>query len=121
MHKEQILQIIERMRKEGQIKDVCLSAYINMKMKIDEIDQIYELLEKDNLLIILRSVSKQYSKLINECVEDKEGKLKLQEFDKILKEKGLENEVITKLFKAAMEKNEYGVFTKACDLLYKYN
>lgn len=120
MLKEQILQIIERMRQEGQIKDVCLSAYINMKLKVGEIAEIYELIDKDNLTIILRSIAKQHSRFVKGCGEEDE-KLRLQEFDKIVKEKNLENEVIIKLFKAAMEEKAYKTFVEACDLLHKYS
>lgn len=113
MEREEILKILADMRKEGRIVDVALSAYINMKLRGGEIEDIYQLLDSDNMIIILRSVASQTSKFkIQE-------KLKFPEYDAIVKEKGLDKETIIKLFKLAMENETYTTFIDVCNILHK--
>lgn len=123
MEKETILIIIERMREKGCIKHPTISAYFNMLLGAEKISKAYELLSKDNIEIILRSIIKQYVKM-HSCNREL---LNLEVFEKIVKEKNLKDEMIVKLFKACMQKNKYEEHVKACktfihtcDLLFSY-
>ena len=111
MNKEQMLAIIERMRKNGERSNVLLSATINQKLRAGKMKEVYELLTKDNLLIILRSVVKQHERI------DSLENLNMPLFQEIVKSKGLENEMLVQLFEKCIEINEVGIFIHVTNII----
>ena len=111
MGKEQILDIIERMRSSGAKRDTLLSASINAKLRAGEIAEVYELLEKDNLIIILRSVIRQYERV------GKIENLNLQLFHEIVQQKNLQDEVLVNLFVKCIRLGKISIFTEVCDII----
>ena len=115
MDKEILLEIIKTMQMEGRITDVALSGHINCMLRAGKVEEVYMLLDKTNILIILRSIVRQYIRLGKTC------DLKLEEFDKIIKEKALDSEVLMDIYRQSIKKNLSETCVIVCDLLYKQN
>lgn len=115
MDRESLLEIIEKMKEEKRSTDVALSGYINAMLRAGRIEEIYQLLDKDNMIIILRSIVRQHIRNGRTC------DLKLEEFDKIIKEKALENEVLMDIYREAIKKNLSDTVVIVCDLLHNKN
>ena len=115
MDRESLLQIIANMQKEGRLIDVSLSGHINCMLRAGKVEEVYQLLDKNNIIIILRSIVRQYLRLYKNC------DLKLKEFDEIVKEKGLEKEVLIAIYRQSIKENISDTLVIVCDLLQKQN
>lgn len=112
MDRESLLEIIKTMQKEGRITDVALSGHINSLLRAGKVEEVYQLLDKNNMKIILRSIARQYIRLGRNC------DLKLEEFDNIIKEKALESEVLMDIYRESIKKKLSDTVVIVCDLLH---
>lgn len=115
MGPKKILEVIDEMREKSCIVEPSLSGTVNVLLRSEQVEVLYELLSLDNMMIILRCIARQSIRLRDYY----EVNFKINLFDGIVKEKALENEMLIKLFKAAMKEAKYEVFVEVCDLLHR--